>query len=201
MNKVLLLDDRLERQKILMDDSELGELKKCEENGWLTILSELETSHEIIEAELSQYSMIAIHRSWMDDHGVYNCIEEYVKRKKKFFVVFSGGISQNLLLNNRMRLNLNAAHFYTNKLPVLIKKYAREETNHPLLELLYGESWRLALLLEYRNLLWLGGSKYNFEKDFNSREMLVNERIIEEPISMEKIEKAIEKEKYHYTLL
>ena len=42
MNKVLLLDDRLERQKILMDDSELGELKKCEENGWLTILSELE---------------------------------------------------------------------------------------------------------------------------------------------------------------
>jgi hypothetical protein len=101
-----------------------------------------------------------------------------------------------------MRLNMNAASFYSENLPVMIKRYATGETTQPLLELLYGMSWKLALLLEYRNLIWLGGSEYDYDKEYDLRVLIAdNARIPNEQLSLDWIEREIQKEKYNFTLL
>jgi hypothetical protein len=202
MNKTLILDDRLERRNVLMKDKDTVELNNCVNKGWLTFITELPTSRDELEKVLTNYSMIAIHRSWMVDHGVENLIEEIIRRNNDYYIVYSGGISQNLLLNGRMRLNMNAASFYSENLPVMIKRYATGETTQPLLELLYGMSWKLALLLEYRNLIWLGGSEYDYDKEYDLRVLIAdNARIPNEQLSLDWIEREIQKEKYNFTLL
>ena len=202
MNKVIIIDDRLERRKVLMSEKKIEELKNCEIQGWLTSVTELPTSSFELETALSEYSMIAIHRSWMVDHSVENIIEDYIRRTNKFYIVYSGGISQNLLLNGWKRLNMNAANFYSANLPTIIKKYALGESQYPLLELLYGESWKLSILLAYRNLLWLGGMKYNQAREEELRRLLIDGSFIpDEQITMEEIGKEIEKEKYKYVML
>lgn len=173
-----------------MDNNGLSGLVKCENEGWLSIKTKLPTTKDDLELELSGYSLIAIHLSWMAQANVRNTIEEYAKRFNKFFIVFSGGITQNLLMNNRKRLNINVAYFYQQNLVEILSRFANNECAEPLLELLYGKSWRLSLLMQYRNIMWLGG---NNEKEYELR-TLISESGDDHPLSSDFIEKEIIKE-------
>ena len=181
-----------------MRDNDFFELEKLEEKDWLTIKTELPKSKVDLIKDLSQYDLIAIHRSWMAQAGIGNVIEEFISNENKFFITFSGGITQNLLMNNRKRLNMNSVDFYKHNLIDVIVRYANNKCSEPLLELLYGRSWKLPILMQYRNLLWLGGQAFNQEKEFALRELL-DENATDE-IKLEVINNLIEKELINYSL-
>ena len=199
MGRVLIIEDRPERRKALMSDNDFSELEKLKDKGWVTLDTKLPISKEELISVLSQYDLIAIHRSWMAQAGVGNVIEEFTK-ERKFLITFSGGITQNLLMNNRKRLNINSTDFYKHNLIEVIERFVNdnEECSEPLLELLYGRSWKLPLLMQYRNILWLGGQTFNQEKEFALRELLDDNATDE--LKMEFINDLIEKELINFSL-
>lgn len=198
MSRVLIIEDRPERRKTIMSDNDFSELEKLKDKGWVTLDTKLPISKEELISVLSQYDLIAIHRSWMAQAGVGNVIEEFITNENKFLITFSGGITQNLLMNNRKRLNINSVDFYQRNLIAVIERYANDECSEPLLELLYGRSWKLPLLMQYRNILWLGGQTFNQEKEFALRELLDDNATDE--LKMEFINDLIEKELINFSL-
>ena len=177
-----------------MSDNDFFELEKLKEKGWVTLNTELPIFREDLINELSQFDLIAIHRSWMAQTGLGNEIEEYSKNESKFLITFSGGITQNLLMNNRKRLNINSIDFYKHNLIEVIERFVNnnEECSEPLLELLYGKSWKLPLLMQYRNILWLGGKAFSQKEEFALRELIVKDAFDE--LKIEFINGLIEKE-------
>ena len=181
-----------------MSNNDFSELEKLKDKGWVTLDTKLPISKDELISVLSQYDLIAIHRSWMAQAGVGNVIEEFITNENKFLITFSGGITQNLLMNNRKRLNINSVDFYQRNLIAVIERYANDECSEPLLELLYGRSWKLPLLMQYRNILWLGGQTFNQEKEFALRELLDDNATDE--LKMEFINDLIEKELINFSL-
>ena len=200
MSRVLIIEDRPERRKTIMRDNDFSELEKLKDKGWVTLDTKLPISKEELISVLSQYDLIAIHRSWMAQTGIGNVIEDFLANENKFLITFSGGITQNLLMNNRKRLNMNSTDFYKHNLIEVIERFVNdnEECSEPLLELLYGRSWKLPLLMQYRNILWLGGQAFNQEKEFALRELLDVNAVDE--LKMEFINNLIEKELINYSL-
>lgn len=198
MSRVLVIEDRPERRKSIMSNNDFSELEKLKDKGWVTLDTKLPISKDELISVLSQYDLIAIHRSWMAQAGVGNVIEEFITNENKFLITFSGGITQNLLMNNRKRLNINSVDFYQRNLIAVIERYANDECSEPLLELLYGRSWKLPLLMQYRNILWLGGQTFNQEKEFALRELLDDNATDE--LKMEFINDLIEKELINFSL-
>lgn len=198
MSRVLVIEDRPERRKSIMSNNDFSELEKLKDKGWVTLDTKLPISKDELISVLSQYDLIAIHRSWMAQAGVGNVIEEFITNENKFLITFSGGITQNLLMNNSKRLNINSVDFYQRNLIAVIERYANDECSEPLLELLYGRSWKLPLLMQYRNILWLGGQTFNQEKEFALRELLDDNATDE--LKMEFINDLIEKELINFSL-
>ena len=125
MSRVLIIEDRPERRKTIMSDNDFSELEKLKDKGWVTLDTKLPISKEELISVLSQYDLIAIHRSWMAQAGVGNVIEEFTK-ERKFLITFSGGITQNLLMNNRKRLNINSTDFYKHNLIEVIERFVND---------------------------------------------------------------------------
>ena len=82
MSRVLIIEDRPERRKTIMSDNDFSELEKLKDKGWVTLDTKLPISKEELISVLSQYDLIAIHRSWMAQAGVGNVIEEFTKDPK-----------------------------------------------------------------------------------------------------------------------
>lgn len=194
MNKVLILDERVERKKNHMSNNAIRELTDCMNRGYLAM-----NTGEGIEKDnsfqyCSDYSLLAFHKSWLDSNKLFSDIVEYAKNNKKHLVIFSGGISQTLLLNDFKDLRVNSADFYTDRLPVFIEKYAKSEVEQPLLELLYGKSWLIPIFMQYRQMLWRGVSKENNEfEDFESNYKTILEKFKTSTSTeiMNKLEKSI----------
>ncbi len=167
MNKTIILDDRPERKKSHISDSVIKQLEECTS---LSIVTGESINSDNIEVSFDRYSLLAIHKSWLDNKGLTNKIVDYCKRNRKYLIIFSGGIGQSLLLDNYMRLNVNSASFYTDRLPLFIEKYASNNATAPLLEFLYGEGWRLPILMECRNYLWHGV----YDDKYESEEAIIN---------------------------
>ena len=157
MKKVIIIDERQERKKLHLSVESLSELDRLEKEGMLTIATEI-PSTDSIDSLLDNYDIVAIHRSYLANTSMFNSFNEYIKRSNKYFFVFSGGISQNTLSNKGHQLNINSSDFYSFELPTFIEKFCfGEYVESPLLQFLYGDSWRLTLLLQYRYLLWTYG--------------------------------------------
>jgi hypothetical protein len=119
--------------------------------------------------------MIAIHNSYLSNLGIYGEVTEYIKKSEKYLIVFSGGIPQNTILNKGQQLNINSTDFYTDKLPSFIESFCNESIiTNPLLKYLYGDSWKLTLLLQYRYLLWKYADikKINVDKEYKLAKQL-----------------------------
>ena len=168
MKKVIIVDDRLERMKLHLSTESLTDLKSLVEDGILMISTEISSEKDGINSVFIDYDIIAVHRSYLANTSMSNSFNEYVKRSNKYFIVFSGGISQSILSNKGHLLNINSSDFYTPELPGFIKKFCSENGNEsPLLQYLYGDSWRLTLLLQYRHLLWTYGDIDDIDDDMD----------------------------------
>lgn len=154
MRKVIIIDDRKERKKLHLSQKSITQLENLEDQGLLTISVGDDLSIESFD-KMNDFDLIAIHRTFLTNTKIINEFIGYIKNNKKWLIVFSGGITQNSILLNGRQLNVNASDFYNEKLIPFILDYGNESVNaNPLLYFLYGQSWRLTLLLQYRYLLW-----------------------------------------------
>lgn len=154
MKKVIIIDDRKKRKELHLSRESLCSLEELVKSGMLSIETELEEKSDLASV-LGSYDIIAIHRSYLEKEQLFHSLNDYIKISQKHFIVFSGGISQSMILNKGHQLNINSADFYVTKLPVFIKNFCEMgNMPNPLLQFLYGESWKLTLLLQYRHLLW-----------------------------------------------
>lgn len=157
MNKVLIIDDRIERKKSHMSDNAIKAFNDCIRLGYLESISGENLGKENIFEYCDDYSLIAIHKSWLESNELKKSIEEYAKKNQKYLIVFSGGIDQTILLNDYMYLSVNSAVFYTEMLPKFIETYATSNNiEYPLLQLLYDKNWALPIYVKYRQILWKG---------------------------------------------
>ena len=161
MKKVLILDDRVSRKKTHMSNGSICALNNCEINGYLKMITGEGLENENSFAYCDDYTLLAIHKSWLDTNGLVSDIEKYAKNNQKYLILFSGGIGQTILREEYTILNVNSAIFYTDKLPVFIDRFSTSEVNQPLLQLLYGENWLFPIYMKYRQLLW----KLNLESN------------------------------------
>ena len=161
MNKVLILDDRVERKRNHMSNSAIIELTNCVKRGYLEMITGEGHENDKYFQYCSDYSLLAFHKSWLDSNKLFSDIEKYAKNNKKFLVIFSGGISQALLLNEFKDLRVNSAVFYSGRLPSFIEKFAKSEVEQPLLDLLYGKAWQIPIYMKFRQLLWRGVTEDN----------------------------------------
>ena len=199
MNKVVIIDDRKERKKLHLSEAAISSLEKLVLSGKLDVMESINDIEEI-----ANYSLIAVHRSYLINSGVYNNLLDFIKKSKKLLIIFSGNISQNMIMNNGRQLNINASDFYIEKLPEFINRFSEEILESPLLQYIYGDSWKLSLLLQYRYLLWIYGDdidEIDDEEDESLEErirsILWNGQYMNQQQVCKDIE--IEKTKFHYS--
>ena len=199
MNKVVIIDDRKERKKLHLSEAALSSLEKLVLSGKLDVMESINDIEEI-----ANYSLIAVHRSYLINSGVYNNLLDFIKKSNKLLIIFSGNISQNMIMNNGRQLNINASDFYIEKLPEFINRFSEENIEFPLLQYIYGDSWKLSLLLQYRYLLWIYGDdidEIDDEEDESLEErirsILWNGQYMNQQQVCKEIE--IEKTKFHYS--
>ena len=199
MNKVVIIDDRKERKKLHLSEAAISSLEKLVISGKLDVMESINDIEEI-----ANYSLIAVHRSYLINSGVYNNLLDFIKKSNKLLIIFSGNISQNMIMNNGRQLNINASDFYIEKLPEFINRFSEEILESPLLQYIYGDSWKLSLLLQYRYLLWIYGDdidEIDDEEDESLEErirsILWNGQYMNQQQVCKEIE--IEKTKFHYS--
>ena len=199
MNKVVIIDDRKERKKLHLSEAAISSLEKLVLSGKLDVMESINDIEEI-----ANYSLIAVHRSYLINSGVYNNLLDFIKKSNKLLIIFSGNISQNMIMNNGRQLNINASDFYIEKLPEFINRFSEEILESPLLQYIYGDSWKLSLLLQYRYLLWIYGDdvdEIDDEEDESLEErirsILWNGQYMNQQQVCKEIE--IEKTKFHYS--
>lgn len=157
MRKSIIIDDRSERKKLHLSDDAVSQLEQLVDKELLT-LSDGE-GFESVTSRLDSYDLIAIHRTFLTNANIFNELIDYIKNKGKSVIIFSGGITQNTILLNGRQLNINSSDFYTERLAPFIEAFGNgQDLTNPLLSFLYGETWRLTLLLQYRYLLWEYGN-------------------------------------------
>ena len=177
----------------------MKDLYSLENSGLLTITNGIEDSQNGIDSLLNGYDLIAIHRSYLIKHGIYNALLEYIKPRNKYLIVFSGGVSQNTVLNKGFQLTVNSSDFYTEKLPSFIEEFCKDEAiKSPLLKYLYGDSWKLTLLLKYRYFLWAYEDIDDMDDEKDESEVDELKHVLwtdNEPETLDEINKEIELEK------
>lgn len=186
--KIVVIDDRKERKKQHLTGDEIERLNAlCEIRENMPLRQDLE-----------EYSLLAIHESLLKESNLYNEIVEFAKRKGKYLILFSGGITQNGIYDSGTILKINSADFYL-KITPFLSHYLKEAMDYPLLRFLYGDEWRVPLLLRYKNLLWKYGaietSQMELTKSDDSIEYEIRELLMpnSDSISLEWIENELDK--------
>ena len=176
MKKTIIIDDRSERKKLHLSDASVSQLELLEKKELLTLSDG--NGFDSISSKLDKYDLIAIHRTFLTNSNIFNELIDYIKNKKKWVIIFSGGITQNTILLNGRQLNINSSDFYTERLPPFIETFGNEpDLANPLLSFLYGESWRLTFLLQYRYLLWEYDDPEDIEDSYNTFDIAKEEEI------------------------
>ncbi|MBD3808233.1 MAG: hypothetical protein IE909_10190 [Campylobacterales bacterium] len=139
MKKVLLLEDKLERDSLKnanIDFNKFNNLKAIfGKSACNSILNDFE--------QFDTFEIIIVHASieYDEEQDVIQEIKKYCNEKNKTLVTFSGAGDIGSLRSNT--LEITAKSFYTN-LPIFMKHYP--ETSHVLM-LAYGENWSLNIFL------------------------------------------------------
>lgn len=154
MKKIILLEDRPGRQSRFLDYEQIKDLKnieglyapekdKCKE--MILKLNEGKTD------ELQSYDLIIIHRSALGKKGIAT-MNEVAAKFKKDIILFSGGLSQIIFNRDAFEsVSINSKDFYSPNLLPFLEKYKNGETSS-IMELIYGENWRLSQLMLLRSL-------------------------------------------------
>lgn len=153
MKSILLLENRKGRQAQFLDLSELKDLR--------SIKGFVEPNEEDCEKWLQQinqrkfdllknYSLLIIHKTAIEHAEVVQELSRFCSDFKIDLILFSGGLSQIVYGRGKHQsLAINSGDFYSSRLVSFIRNYTSGKTNS-LLELIYGENWKLETLLRYR---------------------------------------------------
>lgn len=150
MKKILLIEDRPERQKLFMGDTKIDLtsysdiLDNITDNKYKTLLEELKNN----TFNFDEYETIISHKSAFDDDNrlILNKIKNHCKASKKQLIFFSGGISANYYDNTEYEfMELNSKVFYSKHLKLFLEDARKNKPN--ILILSYGNKWKLDTLL------------------------------------------------------
>lgn len=186
MRKILIVDDRVERQKSQLGENDFEELKTI---PGVKLMYELPA-----EEALGEYSLLAFHLSYLKQEKRLGEIQSYVQREGKQLILFSGGIAQHQFSEKGRRLTLNSRDFYSSQLIPFLKDFLKEDANDRLIKLLYGENWKLPLLVRFRHLLWQYGDlngdlNGDLQEEIGALMALLGEAVKDEKSLNEEIEK------------
>lgn len=147
MIKVLLIEDRIHRQKNIFGKN-LVELNK------FSILKNISGGNDFADIQkkiinkeysaLEEYSTIMLHRSAFETN-TRNGLIDFLKKTNKKIVFFSGGISgcQISKIGSLEFLLINVNQFYSENLLLFLKNDAKN-----LLELAFGDNWQISNLVD-----------------------------------------------------
>lgn len=159
--KTIIIDDRKERKHQHWNNEKESLAEMLCQKGLLEFREELRDLEK-----LGEYSIIAIHESYLKVTDQQEAVIKYVKEKKKLLILFSGGITHNGLYDSGRFLKINSAHFYI-KVLSFISENTEEHDELLLLRFLYGSNWRLPLLLRYKNLIWIYGNAKDIDPEYD----------------------------------
>ena len=140
MKKILLIEDRVERQEKFSEETGIN---LNEYSDFLDNLIEIDLLN------LDQYSTIIVHRSAFGNRqdNVLDQLKSYCADTKTNLVFFSGGITSTYYSKTKYEfLLLNSKAFYSSNLKVFLE-LVKEEGYPNLLLLGYGRNWKINLML------------------------------------------------------
>lgn len=141
MFRILLIEDRIERQKIFVKETGF------DFNKYTQVLDN-RTSLDGID--LDKYSAIICHRSAFGEstNNVLDRLKEHCKKTETQLVFFSGGISSTFYSKTTYEfLLLNSKSFYNQNLEIYLDKVMNCSTSN-LGIIAYGENWKINQMLD-----------------------------------------------------
>jgi len=187
MKHIILIEDRIERQKQYLNDNSIERLRTIP-NLNMPQSSEcrryIETINDDRMNDLNDFNLIIIHRSSLNQKGLL-ALSGYCKEQQKDLILFSGANSQLTYHNDNFQsLSINSKDFYSESLIDFLYGYSTGKVDN-LLELIYHENWMLGYLIKYRQL----------SKTLETEKSLENKILIEEKLNQIQKITGIEKEK------
>lgn len=150
MNKILIVDDRPMRQ-----ENQLG--KDLFEK--LCSLDNITRDTKVDVNGITQYDIVAIHYSLLDNNGLIKEVRDILSRSGKCLILFSGGNPTNRIINSGKEALVSASLFYSKRTIDFFELLMTDDIEHHLLEkMLYGKNWKIAFLERYAQLLWVNGA-------------------------------------------
>ena len=156
MNRILLLDKRLSRQREAIREASIEEEELNNKEGLVNV-----TGNESIDflnkiqsgdfSLLDTFSLFILHESDLNAAELA-IVSDYCSQNKKSLILFSGGIQQNIYNNEGFeKMYINSNTLYSPKLISFCDDFIESESKH-LTELIYGDMWELNYALIYRQL-------------------------------------------------
>lgn len=142
MFKILLIEDRIERQRLFSEDTGF------DFNKYMDILDNRPSLEDGID--LSIYSTIICHRSAFGESNdnILDRLKDHCKRTKTQLVFFSGGISSTFYSNTTYEfLLLNSKSFYSRNLTFYLDEVLKGSLSN-LGIMAYGKNWKINLMLD-----------------------------------------------------
>ena len=150
MKKILIVDDRPMRQ-----ENQLG--KDLFEK--LCLLDNITRDTKVDVNGITQYDIVAIHYSLLDNNGLIKEVRDILSRSGKCLILFSGGNPTNRIINSGKEALVSASLFYSKRTIDFFELLMTDDIEHHLLEkMLYGKNWKIAFLERYAQLLWVNGA-------------------------------------------
>ena len=150
MKKIVIVDDRPMRQ-----ENQLG--KDLFEK--LCSLDNITRDTKVDVNGITQYDIVAIHYSLLDNSGQIKEIRDVLSKRGKCSILFSGGNPTNRIINGGREALVSSSLFYSKKTIDFFEQLQSVEINKHLLEkMLYGKNWKVAFLERYAQLLWVNGA-------------------------------------------
>lgn len=150
MRKVIIIDDRVERQKQYLSDKDLQSLSAMD---GVTLSYQISRDLE----SYAGYDLLAFHRSALVERNMLSAVIDYCKRNGKYLVTFSGGINNNNFYTNHY-IELNSKTFYRmDRLTAFLQDFCQENGDVHILRLVYGDNWLMPFMVKYNHLKWQYG--------------------------------------------
>jgi len=140
VKKILLIEDRLERQIKFIEDTGI------DLNKYSNIM---DNQTSLDKNLLKKYSTIITHRSAFgdSDDNVLDYLKKHCEETKTKLVFFSGGISSTYYSKTKYEfLLLNSKSFYNKNLELFLEDVKASQKENLLL-LAYGKKWKINILL------------------------------------------------------
>ena len=159
--RILIVDDRPKRPSLHLSTEELEDLRS------------LVTMSETLEVEdLEQFDLIAIHRSYVINKGLSDRLDNLMRTKGLYVILFSGGIGQPTISCKGHMAIIGSDLFYSKNLIDFCKDLSGADSIQ-LYKLVYGgNKWQLPLLARLRQLIWMDPTGADFDYSQERRSIM-----------------------------